>query len=449
MSAILNLPKLPYVGFPLRPHRNGHWYKSVWNPRSKKSEQFYFGSWSDDPKGERAIKDPLTGWLVRRDAIKAGIDNTRVQVVGGELTLGELMSRFLSFKRGKVISGELSLTTLDGYLREVSKFVEFQKPATPAGSLRPEHFSAFMKHLVESRKLGRFARKRVVTYINTYLRYGAKNGWMTMPNVGTDWSTPATDPDSMRVARARAGVPDYSGRLVTGEEIDKLLARSQPAFRALVLLGINCGLGPADLGRMRWNMIDLEHGRLIFPRGKSGVYRVGHLWKKTRKALRRVRRLKYNRLALRREGEQSLVFITRRNLPFYREMEVYGFVEVNGQKVRKLLKVKVENSILRTFRRMVRELDIQGLTFYRLRHSFRTFGQRARDREALDACMGHKDSGIGRVYNHEEIAWSRIRQVAKVVYRRLWPKIKHSEGMLPKPNRKKVGGGEKSEAMAA
>jgi integrase len=436
MSATSTLPELPYDGFPLRRHQNGHWFKSVWNSRSKRSEQFYFGSWSDDPKGDRAMKDPVTGWLVRRDAIKAGIDNVRVQIASGDLTLGELMSRFLSFKRTKVSSGELSLTTLDGYLREVSKFVTFLKPTTPAGLLRPEHFSAFMQHLVEERNLGRHARKRVVTYISTYLRYGSKNGWMTMPNVGTSWTAPATDPDSMRVAKARAGVKDYSDRLVTGKEIDRLLARSQPAFRALILLGINCGLGPADLGRMRWEMIDLKQRRLIFPRGKSGVRRVGFLWKKTVKALYRVRTLKHNSLAIERYGEQSLTFITRKNLPFYREIEVCGFIDVDGKKVRKLLKVKIENSVLRTFRRMVRQLNIPGLTFYRLRHSFRTFGQASRDREALDACMGHKDHSMGRTYSHEEIDWRRIRRISREVYRRLWPKLTHSEGRTkPMPSK--------------
>ena len=59
MNAVL--PSLPFPEFPLRPHRNGQWFKSVWNPRSKKSEQFYFGSWADDPKGERALHDPVTG----------------------------------------------------------------------------------------------------------------------------------------------------------------------------------------------------------------------------------------------------------------------------------------------------------------------------------------------------------------------------------------------------
>ena len=90
--------------------------------------------------------------------------------------------------------------------------------------------------MVEARTLGRHARKRVITYINTFLRYGAKNGWISMPNAGTEWATPATDQDSMRVAKARAGIKDYSDRILTGdcvEEMSRLPAgsmiRSAPA----------------------------------------------------------------------------------------------------------------------------------------------------------------------------------------------------------------------------
>jgi integrase len=422
MTALLP-PPLPYPEFPLRPHKNGQWYKSVWNPRSKRSEQFYFGAWADDPKGRRALAEPDTGWLARRDAIRAGIDNVRVEpLAAGNLCLGELMARFLAFKREKVTSGELSLATLDGYLKEVRVFVAFQKPGTPAAGLRPEHFSAYMRHLVETRKLGRFARKRVVTYLNTFLRYGAKNGWTTMPNGGVDWVAPATDPDSMRLARARAGAADHSDRVVNGAEVDKLLARAQPAFRAMILLGVNCGLGPADLGRLRWDMIDLGKRRLRFPRPKTGVPRVGFLWKKTVEALRRVRTLRHNRRALAREGEASLVFITRKGLPYYREAEVHAVVDVDGRRVKKLVGVKIDNPVLRTFRRMARELDLDGVSFYRLRHTFRTLGKRARDREALDLMMGHKDASIGRVYEHGFIGWRRIRRVSRVVHRRLWPK---------------------------
>ena len=431
MAAIFALPRLPRADFPLRPHRNGQWYKSVWNSRTKKPEQFYFGTWADDPKGERALKDPDLGWLARRDAIKAGIDNPRVDAVAGDLSLGELMARFLTFKRGKVGSGELSLATLDGYLREVQAFVAFQKPGTPAGGLRPEHFTAYVKHLVGNRRLGRFARKRVLTYVTTFLRFGAKNDWITMPNTGVEWTAPATDPDSMRLARARAGVLDHSSRIATGEEIDRLLERSQPAFKAMILLGVNCGLGPADLGRLRWNMIDLTQRRLNFPRPKTGAPRVGFLWKKTIDALLRVRTLRHNRRALEKDGESPLVFITRKGLAYYREQEIHAEVDVAGRKEKKLVGIKIDNAVLSTFGRMVRELKIKGLSFYRLRHGFKTLGKRAKDKEALDLMMGHKDPSMGKVYDHEEIAWLRIKRVAQVAYRGLWPKIRLTEGKLP------------------
>jgi integrase len=357
------IPSLPFPGFPLRPHKNGQWYKSVWNPRTKRSEQHYFGPWRNDPKGYRAINDSEAGWLARQQAIKAGTDNVRVIPVAAVVTLGDLMGRFLAFKRGLVVAGDLSPRTLGDYFRETEKFVTFLKPRTPAESLGPEHFSAYMKFMIEDRKLGRYARRRVRTYINTMLKYGAKNGWYVMPCTGADWISPATDSDSVRQAKLRAGVKDYSERIVDGVELNKLLARAQPAFKAIILLGVNAGLGPADIGRLRWNMIDLDTGRMKFPRPKTGAVRCSYLWKKTRRALRVVRTLKQNRLALERDGESSLVFITRRGVAYYREREVHKEVEIEGRRVKKLVGISIENAVSITFRRMAKEWNWMGFTF--------------------------------------------------------------------------------------
>jgi integrase len=425
------LPPLPYSDFPLRPHRNGQWYKSVWNRHTRKSEQFYFGPWRDDPKGERALKDPELGWFARKDAIRAGVDNVRVSLVNNPagLTLGELMARFLVHKRNQVAAGDLSIRTLGDYIDEIGKFVSFQKPGTPVGILKPEHFSAYVMQLVEKRKLGRHSRKRVRAYINCYLHFGVKNGWYATPPTGVDWAAPATDPASLRQAKARAGLKDYSDRIFTGAEIDKLLNRATPSFKALILLGVNCGLGPSDLARLRWHMVDLERGRLIYPRPKTGVLRSAYLWKKTRAALNRVRSLKRNRQAIEREGDEALTFITREGRPYYRDVEQHREVEVDGISVKKLVGVRTENAISGTFRRMCIDLEIKGAVFYRLRHTLKTLGKGARDREALDLVMGHSESSIGKIYDHETVSWKRIRRVSHVVYRRLWPKVKPKEEM--------------------
>ena len=137
-------PKLPFAGFPLRPHRNGQWYKSAWNPRTKKTEKYYFGAIADDPQGQRAIHDRTIGWLARRDGIKAGVDNIRIEQPSQDLSLGELMERFLTFKRNKVTAGELSLVTLKDYLNEIKLFVSFMKSGMPV--TRPSAGAFFGLH---------------------------------------------------------------------------------------------------------------------------------------------------------------------------------------------------------------------------------------------------------------------------------------------------------------
>jgi hypothetical protein len=54
-----------------------------------------------------------------------------------------------------------------------------------------------MKFMVENRKLGRHARRRIRAYLNSFLRYGVKSGWFAMPSTGPEWVAPAVDPASI------------------------------------------------------------------------------------------------------------------------------------------------------------------------------------------------------------------------------------------------------------
>jgi hypothetical protein len=58
-------------------------------------------------------------------------------------------------------------------------------------------------------------------------------------------------------------------------------------------------------------------------------------WRKTRKALKRIRILKHNRRALAKEGDASLVFLIRSGRPLQGEKEIHKQVEVDGHKVTK------------------------------------------------------------------------------------------------------------------
>jgi integrase len=237
--------------------------------------------------------------------------------------------------------------------------------------------------------------------------------------------------------------------VLTGKEIDHLIAEANPAFKAMILLGINTAMGPADIGRLRWDMIDLERGRLNFPRPKTGTPRVGCLWRRTREALLRVRSLKHNRLALEREGAHALVFVTRTGRPFYRERQLHRTVVVDGKLIKKLAGIAVENAISITFGRIARSLEMQGVTFYRLRHSFRTYAAKARDREIVDLCMGHTDATTSHTYDHSEVPWRRVRRVSKIVRHRLWPELKQKGGTRQQSLRLKFAGDDSEDSEAA
>jgi integrase len=397
-------PKKPHPDFPLTPHPNGQWVKKV------RGDLYYFGRWKEDVEGKAA----LAGWMSRKDAILAGLDRLRVPTVDGGITVGKLMGMFLEAKRTDMLAKELSPATYADYLKEIQAFTNATGINAEVAKLKPEHFARYANNLVTERKLGRHARRRTIAYVKAMLNWGAGNGYFPTPTYGNGFDAPDTRPDAIRQAKARDGKPDYSKRIVTGDEVASMVDQANPQLGAMILLGINCGIGPADIGRLRWRHINLETGELNMPREKTGAERTGYLWKKTRAALEPVRTLKHNAAAIDRDGADALVFLTRTGRPMYRETEIIK----DGVSVG----VKIDQGISPEFWKLAKRLKIQGVTHYRLRHTFKTLGKKAKDSDALDLCMGHRNGTTGDIYDHEEIEFSRIRKVAKTVYRKLWPK---------------------------
>ena len=87
----------------------------------------------------------------------------------------------------------------------------------------------------------------------------------------------------MRCHRAQAGK-----KLFEVAELRRMLETAGLQIRAMILLGINCGLGNADCGRLPLSALNLDGGWLDFARGKIGVDRRCALWAETVEALREV-----------------------------------------------------------------------------------------------------------------------------------------------------------------
>jgi integrase len=400
---LVSRPKKPYPNFPLFPNLNGQWCCKV------KGKPYYFGKWADDLKGERALAD----WTARQVGIHNGTDGLRAAPAVKGMILSDLAGRFLTAKRTAMLADDLSKRSFGDYVQTIRQFVDATGEQAEVNALGPQHFQAFADALVK-RKLGRHARKRIIACIKAMLNYGADNGYFPRPTYGTGFKTLDCSPEAIRQEKRRAGVRDYSGRIITGTELDALVGGASPLFKAIVLLSVNCGLGPADIGRIQWNNIDMSTGELDMARPKTGAARRSYVWKRTRKALERVAKLKHNKAAIKRHGDEAMIFIGRRGLPLYREKEIVKAGQSHG--------VKVANSISSTFNKLARSLKLKGVSHYRLRHTFKTLGKKAGDRDALNLAMGHLEPGIGRVYDHETIPLARLKRVALAVKSALWPK---------------------------
>src|SRR5690606_31125749 len=111
-------------------------------------------------------------------------------------------------------------------------------------------------------------------------KYGFEAGLLERPmRFGTEFRKPSKR--SVRQARAARGQ-----RLFEPGEIGKILDAAGVQLRAMVLLGLNCGMGNTDVASLPIDALDLDGGVLEFPRTKTAIPRRATLWPETVAALR-------------------------------------------------------------------------------------------------------------------------------------------------------------------
>jgi integrase len=196
----------------------------------------------------------------------------------------------------------------------------------------------------------------------------------------------------LRRHRAKQGA-----KLFTAEEVRRLIDAAGVDLRAMILLGVNCGFGVADSGRLPRPAVDLERGWIDFPRPKTGVERRCPLWPETVAALREA-------LAKRPRPQSAkdadLVFLTAQGRPWHKD--------------------DASSPLCFKVKTLLRKLDIngrKGLGIYTLRHVFETVAGESRDQAAVDRIMGHARDDMASVYR-EGISDARLRAVADHV--RAW-----------------------------
>jgi integrase len=237
--------------------------------------------------------------------------------------------------------------------------------------LRPADFTELRRQIAATR--GATATGTEMTRIRVLFNWAYQSGLVEVPiRYGPEFRRP-----SKRLLRLEQ---EGKTKLFESEEILALLGAAEAVLRPMILLGINAGLGNADVGRLRFDHLDLESGWVVFPRPKTGIRRTCPLWPETVEAIRAW-------LSQRPEAEspetRELVFLTRRRQGWHKEG-------------------RMEDPLSLRFRKLTQAADCyrRRRGFYALRHTFETIAGGAKDQVAVDAIMGHVDATMAGHYRH-------------------------------------------------
>jgi integrase len=378
----------PYKSFPLTAHRNGQFCKKI------RGQLFYFGS----------VKDPDAA-LKRYHEHCAGLHSGRINAVKRDvgLTVRDLANRFLESAEARRDAGELSPRTFADYYRDCERLVTFFGRDRVVESITRDDLKSLRKHL--ARGVNPETLNGRVGVTRSIFKFAYEEELVEKPiRFGKDLKRP--DRRLLRRSRADAGRKHF-----LAGEIRTLLDAATLQLRAMILLGINCGMGNLDVAALPANCIDVEHGWIDYPRAKTGVRRRCPLWPETVKAIVAVQADRQAASIKPMPGAQGLLFVTRRGHPFVRSA---AKVLADGRP-----HVVEHDAIATTLKRIMERkgIAIRGLGFYGLRRSFETIGAETGNQVAVDHIMGHvpATSDMGAVYR-QHVAESALRQVTSHVH---------------------------------
>ncbi len=198
-------------------------------------------------------------------------------------------------------SGELSPATFADHHATCDRIIKAFGPTRLVVDLDASDFEQFRRRLAKG--WGPVTLANEVRRVRTVFKYAEQNQLISAPvRFGTEFVQPSRK--VLRLDRAKKGP-----RMFDAAEIRAILNKTAMPMKAMVLLGINCGLGNSDIANLPIKAIDLKLGWLDFPRPKTGTPRRCPLWKETIAA---VKEAIASRPTPKDKQHGGLLFITKR-----------------------------------------------------------------------------------------------------------------------------------------
>ncbi len=336
--------------FPLTLHRTGQFCKKI------KGKLYYFGT--DRQKA-------LQRYLEQATCLHAGKAPAPRSSQNG-LSIKILCNQYLDHQESRAEIGEIQLIQVSDQILLLRHFVRFVGPNRPVSDISTIELQNYRKKLVKARKSPNTINNRIAAVKAMY-------NW-AVDNEVID--------NAPRLKAVKKVTPPKQKRpTFTASQIHKMLHNASPQMEAMIWLGLNCGFGCTDCGELKWMNVDLQNGRVDFPRGKTGIGRNLPLWSETVRAL--------NKIPV--SGE--LVFYTKKGNPWVRIVKGVG----KGGKE----KYKKTNNVSKEFSKLMKRAGIKmekGVGFYTLRRTAATLTARSGDPFAVQRLLGHADLKMATTY---------------------------------------------------
>lgn len=352
-----------------------YWYKTA------KGKRYYLFRLEDDPEGEKS----LTEWLRIQDdpdGLRAGKD--------GLLSLHELCNRFMAFKESRKRSGELSQRMYDEYLSVCNTLLAELGKETAVNAINPTTLSKVRDRWAVQYGVNGLSKR--ITQARSLFKFAYDEDLLEKPiRYGQSFSKPTSK--TIRKHRIEKGRLDF-----TKEEILSMLQHANPTQKAMILLGINCGLGNSDIADIEHGHIDFANSMLTYDRNKTATPRRCPLWKETIDSLR---------LAITSRPESNSKVFVSKNGKDYTDEARTGW-RVTGE-----------------FRQVCTKAEIaqNGRGFYSLRRTFQTQAEACRDLPAIRLIMGHTEAANDMSARYRQhIEDERLVAAARAVHEWLFDK---------------------------
>lgn len=373
----------PNPSFPLTPRSDGRFTKRILGTLHT------FGGAGDWRKA-------LDEYLAVARALHAGREAPKPSLVAVNVTVRQLVNRYLDVRKADMLAGHLNPRTWADYQTFLLAFVKFVGPALPAPELDTFHLDRWAAHLREI-KTGPRRFNGARAHVFAFLRHCFAAPWIPAFPLGVGFKRAPK-------GKIRAG---RKNKLIDPAHLPPLLAAADIQLRAMILLGLNGGFGNTDCANLPRAVVDIEGGAIRYARIKTPIARTVPLWPETIHALRQVMHLR---------PADDLVFRTRHG-----NLWVRTTFNAKGKPIPKDSIAQAFADLLETLcdvqqRTTYREI-YKGVGFYALRHTFITYANEVRDSDARRHITGRRLHGVEDDYV-ESFFLPRLRVVVDHVHAR-------------------------------